>query len=182
MIKKGLNLISIVFFASCNFTSQDVEKKFFEMNDKIDSISKIENIKIDSIFKQIYTANSSKVVREESKRIYYSLKDYNKCIDSLLYELEMNGEKSDLKVEFFSRFSEINSVFKNKLDSITRLNHEIKVDSLFYITIQNDSLPYYALETSIKSTKLDIIKYCKTVLLSFKRDSKDNFKNLNILR
>jgi len=131
---KKLHLIILfgLILTSCKQISKDVENSFITMSIKLDSLTKIENKKVEKLFNRINSKRIAKYDGENSALVYYSIIDHNRIIDSLIYELKLSGQNAMKKKEILKRFKYVKSNLKTKLNSITkvRLTHCLKIQMI----------------------------------------------------
>ncbi|MCD8455182.1 hypothetical protein LNJ08_12355 [Tenacibaculum finnmarkense genomovar ulcerans] len=91
-MKNILLTFLILTLVSCNKLTKDVENSFTTMGNKLDSLNKIEEGKIELSFNRINSKRIKKYDGENSALIYYSAIKHNRIVDSLIINLKSIGE------------------------------------------------------------------------------------------
>ena len=118
-MKKILLTLSILSLISCNQSSKELESSFSNIGNKLDSLNKIEESKIEKHFNEI---NSKQIIEndvDDSAMIYYSTIKHNRIVDSLITKLKSIEDNDLEKRKITKQFEDASKDLKDKLKNVT---------------------------------------------------------------
>jgi len=151
----------------------EVESSCRTIGIKLDSLNKIEEKKIEKLFKEINSKRIKKYDGENSAMIYYSVIKHNRIVDSLIIELKSTEENDLLKKEVTERFEINKTDLKNKLNTITEFNTKMEIDSLLAPSKDTAVLPNFTIIPRFQDGKLNASKSGELLLLKLIDKTKD---------
>ena len=150
---------------SCNFIAKDVENAFGTMDAKLDSIVEIENQKVEILFEKINSRQIPKQVGENSALVYYSLKKFNKSVDSLINGIESGQSNGTVGEKFILEFENQKLDFAEKIKTIATPDKHDSIDLTLAESKTIDGMPIFSIIPMLRTSKVDAAKITEGLLI-----------------